>query len=387
MTSSLAFACTPVHDLDAYAARESTAAAAAGSGAVPGAGDDPDAGRSNSGGASSDETQHAMLGGSTGRPSTGSLEDTPNPSLELPDAAPDSAPTADQPAPPTSIVSSVPADGALAVLPDVVLVIGFSRPMDITSVARAIASDDIRFEGARFAWNADNSAVQITLAEPLPVASGSAPAELGPALCYSYRVSDAALDASGQAIIPASVGFCTARRLTQTLVPVTDPDLTGNFRSDGTYGDGACGSGANAVCVGDSGVAANSTYRGFYTFDLTGVPASIIALDAELRLERTSVSGTPFDDLGALLVEPARFAQIDAAAFRESGSATPAEMLRVRDDDPTLFGDVKPTLSEFDSERVQLRLRFAGDTDRDGASDHIVAPFNGVTLRLNYLVP
>src|SRR5689334_18848835 len=74
--SSLAFACTPVHDLDAYAARESTGAAAAGSGAVPGAGDDPDAGRSNSGGASSDETQHATLGGSTGRPSTGSLEDT-----------------------------------------------------------------------------------------------------------------------------------------------------------------------------------------------------------------------------------------------------------------------------------------------------------------------
>jgi hypothetical protein len=387
--SSLALACTPVHDLDSYAARESTGSPAAGKGATMGAGAESDASvLISEGGDSSDGTPQAgtPAGSRAGRPPPGSPEDTPNSSLLVPDAAVDAPPAPDQPARPASIVSSVPADGALGVLPDVVLVLDFGRAMDVTTVPRAIASDDIPFGGAAFAWNADESVVRITLAEPLPVAGGSEPAELGPAICYSYRVSDAALDASGQAIVAANVRFCTARRITQTLVPLSDPSLTGNFRSDGSYGDGACASGANAVCVGDSGFAANSTYRGFYTFDLKAVPDAIIALDAELRIERASINGTPFDDLGALLVEQSHFTRIDAAAFRETSAIAPVVMQQLRDGDPTLFGDVKPTLSGLESERVQLRLRFAGDSDRDGASDHIVAPFNGVTIRLNYLV-
>src|SRR5689334_21504287 len=42
-SSALALACTPVHDLDAYAARGSTASSAAGSAAMAGSGDASDA--------------------------------------------------------------------------------------------------------------------------------------------------------------------------------------------------------------------------------------------------------------------------------------------------------------------------------------------------------
>jgi hypothetical protein len=394
-SSSLALACTPLHELSSY----STRASAANDGATTGSRDASDAAASTStdgplrhgtldAGAWSDDTsgEGTPGDGESDLPWAGALDDPSSSSL-VPDAAAGPAPGSDPDALPTSIVSSVPADGALSVPPDVVLVIDFGRSMDVTTVPDAIVSRDIRFDGATFAWNADDSVVQITLAEPLTVASGSEPAELAAAICYSYRVSDAALDATGQAVIPASVGFCTARRITRTLTLVADPSLTGNFRSDGNYGDGACASGANAVCVGDSGFAANSTYRGFLSFAPDAVPESIIAVDAELRLERASVNGAPFDDLGALLVEPSRFSRIDAAAFGEPGATALGAMRPIRDDDPTLSGDVKPLPSGFERDRVQLRLRFADDTDEDGRSDHIVAPLNGVNLRVNYLVP
>jgi hypothetical protein len=394
LSSAWALACTPMHDLNSYTTGTSPALPAADDGATTGPGDASDAAAPTSDdGLPSDETSDDATW-DDGAPGDGSAElpwagpvEGPSSSSLLPDAAVDPAPVV-APAPlPTSIVSSIPADGALGVSPDVVLVVTFGRAMDAATVLRALASDDIPLDGATFTWNADNSVVQITLGQPLTVASASDPAQLAAAICYSYRISEEALDAAGQAVIPASVSFCTARRITRTHAPVSDPGLTGNFRSDGSYGDGACASGANAVCVGDSGFAANSTYRGFLTFDLSGVPESILAVDAELRLERASVNGAPFDELGTLLVEPTRFTRIDGAAFREGSASALGAMRPIGDDAPTLSGEVEPLLTEFENERVQLRLRFADDTDQDGQSDHIVAPLNGVTIRLNYLVP
>lgn len=394
VSSTGALACTPMHDLNSYTTGTSATLPAADDGATTGPRDASDAAApASNDGLSGDGTSGdaPLEGGAPGDgsgefPWAGAVGGPPSSPL-LPDAAVDPAPgSAPAPLPP-SIVSSIPADGALGVPPDVVLVVAFSRAMDATTVARALASDDIPLDGATFAWNADNSVVQITLAQPLTVASASDPAQLAAAICYSYRISEEALDAAGQAIIAANVSFCTARRITRTHAPVSDPGLTGNFRSDGSYGDGACASGANAVCVGDSGFAANSTYRGFFTFDLNGVPESILSVDAELRIERASVHGAPFDELGTLLVEPTRFTRIDEAAFREGSASALGAMRPIGQDDPTLSGDVEPLLSEFANERVQLRLRFADDTDQDGQSDHIVAPFNGVTLQLNYLVP
>jgi hypothetical protein len=394
VSSTWALACTPMHDLSSYTTGASAALPTADDGATAGLTDanDATAPTSNDGLPGDGTSDDAPSGdgapgdGNGEFPRAGAVEGPPSSPL-LPDAAVDPAPgSAPAPLPP-SIVSSIPADGALGVLPDVVLVVTFGRAMDATTVERALASDDIPLDGATFAWNADNSVVQITLAQPLTVASASDPAQLTAAICYSYRISEEALDAAGQAITPANVRFCTARRITRTHVPVSDPGLTGNFRSDGSYGDGACASGANAVCVGDSGFAANSTYRGFLTFDLSGVPESILAVDAELRIERASVHGAPFDELGTLVVEPTRFPRIDEAAFRESSASAPGAMRPIGDDDPTLSGEVEPMLSELENERVQLRLRFADDTDQDGQSDHIVAPFNGVTIHLSYLVP
>lgn len=287
---------------------------------------------------------------------------------------------------PFAISSAEPADGALGVPADVVLVIDFGRAMDPSTVGRAIDSDDLPLAGASFTWNGENSVLRITLAEPLALATGTDPSQVT-ARCHSYRISEAALDAEGQAVIPSRIGFCTLRSIVRTLTPLGDPNVTGNFRSDGTYGDGACGRGANAFCVGDSGFAANSSYRGFLTFDSSALLDSELVASAELQIDAAPETGTPFEALGELLVERSRFQTIDTGAFTSNDVSGLGRLRRARRGESTLVGDVTETLEGADDDRLQLRLRFAQVTDGDNGSDHIIAAVNSVELTVQYLLP
>lgn len=287
---------------------------------------------------------------------------------------------------PASIVSSIPADGARGVLPDVELVIDFGRPMNIATVPGAIVSNDIPLEGAVFVWNADESSVRIALADPLTLASGDDPEQVR-ARCHAYRVSDAALDAAGQPIVPSSIAFCSARQISQTLAPILDADSTGGLRSDGSAGDGACAPRAGAICVGDSGFAANTEYRGFLTFDSSALAPPMVVLSAELVVGAGSITGTPFEDLGSLLVEQTSFATIDAAAFDTTGLIVVGALRPTSAAALSLSGDVAPALRELRPGRLQLRLRFERATDQDGTSDHILARSRELGMRVDYLIP
>lgn len=302
-----------------------------------------------------------------------------------PDAGGRPPPLGDLEADPARIVSAFPADGARGVAPDVVLVIDFGRAMDTSTLPGALVSDDISFTGASLEWTADDSVVRISLAAPLALARGNDPARVD-AVCHTYRITEAALDAAGRATTAESVRFCTARRIAQRLAALIDPDLTGNFRSDGINGDGSCARASDAVCVGDSGAAANSQYRGFLTFGSSELPNDIELLDAELRLQIRATSGTPLDDLGVFIVEQARFASIGIEAFREDSPVLGP--MRTEPGDPsTLLLNVTAALRELDSRREQFRLRFAEPTDGDGLADHVTFRPGEAALQLEYLVP
>ncbi|HTV24491.1 MAG TPA: Ig-like domain-containing protein [Polyangiaceae bacterium] len=286
-----------------------------------------------------------------------------------------------------AVAGTIPADGARGVLPDTQLVIDFGRPMSTASVPAAIVGEDVLLEGAAFDWNAEGSVVRITLAAPLALARGEDPSRVS-ARCHAYHISDAALDARGLPILPASVRFCSVRRISQSLAPIGDSGLTGNFRSDGSVGDGNCAPSSGFVCVGDSGFAANAEYRGFLTFDASSVAEPVAVLAAELRVALGPLTGNPFADLGSLLVEATRFAAIDATAFAAVAAGSLGELRPTPGDESTLSSEVAPALlgPALDG-RVQLRLRFASATDRDGTSDHILARSSTLSMRVDYLTP
>jgi hypothetical protein len=374
----LELACVPRNDLTSYSTSAlgepdapalGTAATSVPQGPQGGGGADPGA-----------TGQVAPSGGSSG----GSLSDEPD--IDDADATPGGDITPDGDTPRGSIVRSVPSDGALGVPADAQLLIDFGRSMDTATVPNAFQTDDILMAGAVFAWSEADSVVQITLPQPLELASGADPRQV-PAACYSYRVSDAALDASGQPIEPGSVTFCTSRRINQSLSPVLDRDTSGNFRSDGNYGDGTCARVANAICVGDSGFIANAEYRGFATFDSSSLPASFEVLAAELRVDITATVGNPLAELGDLLIEQVRFAVIGPDPFANTEAVTVSHLLPVSGAASTLSAGVEAAMRAPGDGRTQFRLRFAAGTDQDGVSDHIVASPDTLELQVDYLTP
>lgn len=258
--------------------------------------------------------------------------------------------------------------------------------MSRDSVPGAIETDNIPMAGAAFVWSETDSVVSIALPRPLELATGADPARVD-ATCYSYRVSEAALDAAGQPIEPGSVGFCTARHINQLLPPVLDRDSSGNFRSDGSYGDGTCAQLGNGVCVGDSGFAANAEYRGFATFDSSAVPASIELLSAELRVGVRNIFGAPFPELGDLLIDQVPFATIGPGLFANPDAVTVGSLRSPIAAGTTISADLEAAILAPSGPRTQLRLRFSAGTDGDGVSDHIVAGSDTLELRVDYLTP
>jgi hypothetical protein len=177
----------------------------------------------------------------------------------------------------------------------------------------------------------------------------------------------------------------------QTLKPVLDRNLTGNFRSDNVYGDNSCefADPDATICIGDSSNS-NSNYRGFLTFDLSGLPAETQEVSAaQLSMSIDSIRGDPFGALGTLVVERVSFSTINLDALEQAALDPAVNVSSSATVNSTLSADVLSLVQDdaLARGRNQLRLRFSANTNSDNAGDLIEVLSKTPVLDVTVLIP
>lgn len=318
----------------------------------------------------------------------------PNPPVnEVPEpvdtTAEEEPPPVSEPAGPV-VVSVSPPDGALGVDNGQNIVIVFSSPMDREATERAYQSESIPSSAVSFVWNDESTELTIVPDAPLAYPVGDDPEQV-PALRVSFFVSASATDAEGRSLpAPFESSFSLLRRIERTFFALQDRDLSGSFRSNDTYGTGACARGQINMCVGDVRVnGENEQSRGFISFDLVELPEAAQSVSAELTLEITGTSGNPFGGLGGLVLEHASFDAIGSEAFSAQALGVMGLIAVAGGTGTLVSADVGSAFSSDRAERsmTQYRLRFQDETDGDNNSDAILSTWDTQRLDVSYLIP
>ncbi|MBB6099491.1 hypothetical protein HNR42_002941 [Deinobacterium chartae] len=309
---------------------------------------------------------------------------------------------------PPTVLSIVPGDGTTGINKSADVVVTFSEKMDQASAQAAFQSANL--PDGTFSWNAEGTVMTY---------NPNADLAYGPTgTNYSLNITTAAKDLAGNALAASvSSSFRTYRQVSSTFNSVTD--LDGWVREDGNVNTAL---GLSGLMVGDSAAVDNASYRSFLTFDLSGLPASLEAsniVEAKLEVYQNDVVGTPYTDLdecsGApvlvctnIMVEHVNYgssltaSDFDAAALLYVGQIGCATIIAC--DEVSLgyktltTGAMRDALADDwtnraeRGNRAQFRLRFAKQSDFDGASDIVYfnaaeSASNKPRLVLTYLLP
>jgi Bacterial Ig-like domain len=305
---------------------------------------------------------------------------------------------------PPTIVSVSPADGAIGVAKDTDIVIKFSEPMNKIATKAAYESATSRILPIQVSINlsADGTEMTINPNADLFMAAGADPATVV-AIPYAFQITNIGTDLAGNALTTSSFGFKTRRVITQNLPGLAS--LSGDVRADGALGNN-CTLGNGDICAGDSSSAGNAQYKGFASFDMTGVPTGVLSFDfATLSLNQIQTAkddtygANPYPDLGGTLnLEHVNFATKDLSAF----SAAAIRSLGAISSDATLELKSANVLVAFQEDyaqratrgdRSQYRVAFPNPSDFDGGKFDVVifakptAAANPSTLNVRYYIP
>lgn len=297
-----------------------------------------------------------------------------------------------------TIIEVFPDNGATGVDGETPIVITFSEPMNQAATEAAYQSEGIPSAGVSFTWNEDGTELTITPDEPLAYDSGPDP-ESVEALRYSFFISSSAEDLEGESLgDTAEFSFSVLRQIEGVFPAVQDRDLTGNWRSDGTYGGPNANSncskeGTQNMCVGDA--TDNDGWRGFTTFDLTALPDSMTRLTAAtLSFQVTSGDGTPFgngnNNLGQLMVDRIAFDAIGVPAFTAPATDVVGPITAAAVAVGTVLSMDVLSAVAADAEAgdlTQFRLRFERSTDGRADADVIRSDWDTHALAVSYLIP
>jgi hypothetical protein len=157
--------------------------------------------------------------------------------------------------------------------------------------------------------------------------------------------------------------------------------LDGWIRSDGNL------STAGAAITGDlDGAAPGLGYRQFYSFDLASLPAGSTVTAATLRLYQAATTGTPYVDLGSVIVDHLIYGDaLDAADF--SAAPLAANVGAIATDGAVEYKTLSVTARvqadlAAGRTRSQFRVRFSTmDSNNDAGNDF--AQFNDAEAAFN----
>jgi hypothetical protein len=289
---------------------------------------------------------------------------------------------------PPTVLTSAPVDGARGVASDARIELSFSEPMDTRATEAAYASRDLPARDVSFSWRDDDSVLSIAPRDALRVASGTNLAQLE-AREYRIQLSSGASDRAGNPLAPFEMTFAVVRELTQVIPASVDRDLSGNWRSDDTYGVEVCEDVDATICVGDSLAEGSPTYRGFASFDLSSLPAERQAIgSATVSLVVAASYNLPFLALGALRLEQVRFDAIGMPSFEQDAKAALGTLATQGNVGDTLSADVSAAVRADGAERLtQFRLRFERDRIEDGLPNVVMFDLADTRLSVTSLLP
>jgi hypothetical protein len=282
-----------------------------------------------------------------------------------------------------TVISSLPADGAVGVNANSNIQIQFSEPMDKDSVEQAYQSEDLPAGALSFSWNGDGTWLTITPTEMLEYASGNDP-EATLAKAYALTIGSAATDVAGNPLgEDALLSFTTLRDIMASIPAHTD--LSGYVNLGNTVG-------GPTISAGDT--LANNANRGLITFDLSSVPETYQVVLAQL-VARQLQSASAFVDLSAD-ANPAKLrlfrrtfaTRAEAAAgIAGEGYGLFSNSAEAGTRTVTATGPVQDDLEN----RVELgnlnQFTFEFPKASDGKTDIDSVTFAEVSLELHYMTP
>lgn len=186
--------------------------------------------------------------------------------------------------PPTT-VSVDPPDGAKGVNEDASIVITFSEKMDRFATEDAFQrSANFPGAGVTYSWNAEDTVLTVKPNDLLDYAAGEDPSIK--AITYTFGFVDSAKDVAGNALAAFDSSFSTLRVISSAIYATAN--LDGNC-----YGSYGCLTNEKTLPVGDLGNApTDGSYRSFLSFDVTGIPASVIADEARIMIYKEEANFT-----------------------------------------------------------------------------------------------
>lgn len=250
------------------------------------------------------------------------------------------------PPPPPSVVEVSPGQGATGVPREGAVQLGFSEPMDAAATQEAFRITSPAGVTGSFSWSSDGSGV--TFLPATPFAYGEE---------VTWALAASAKSQAGRALGTAVQGSFRVVRFSTLRVGST-PSLDGVVSSNGTVDVSA-----SSVRVGDG--ANNVRHYGFFSFDLSAVPANVSALvSATLGIYQDGAEGVPYLKLGALRAEHVYYDGLDAADFAAATlgdlgyrlSVEPTAGYKVADVLPKVRDDLAQRAAR--SNRSQFRVRF-----------------------------
>ena len=171
--------------------------------------------------------------------------------------------------------------------------------------------------------------------------------------------------------------------------------LDGFVRNDGMVSTSGNGPGVGDLDEATTGLA----FRMFYAFPLAEIPEGVTVTSVRLRVFQVSIVGSPYEDLGDLLVDHVDpGAGLDAGDYAGSTLSSNIGILAMG------FGQNYANLgvsAEVDADRSAershswFRLRFPVDSNTDRGNDVLVlgdgegsrGPMNPPILEVTYVVP
>jgi len=275
-----------------------------------------------------------------------------------------------EPAPdttPPTIVATDPADGARGVRKNVVLRVHFSEAMDpaCTEAAYDSSSVGLRPSEVTLSWD-DELTLVITPNDRLAYSNDENDK------VYAFTIHETACDlAKNPMTAQKTVRFYVLRKLSGTLLSEAALDgyvfNTGRVETQGHdlgTGDGPHEEYAHA----------------FVSFDLSQLnPDPVEVVSAHLVLTKELVTGNPSQGLGRLIVEHVHFGSSLGTASLELEALPPDPVCAFPDLSRTVFGCWKGVAVQDDVDhwlerdgRSQFRIRFARNSDGNGAQDSIM---------------
>ncbi len=269
-----------------------------------------------------------------------------------------------------AVVSVDPPDGAKGVKDDQSIVIIFSERMDQAATEAAYQSADLPPTEVTFSWNADGKVLTIQPNDFLEYAAGEDPST--EAITYTFGISDTAKDVAGNSLAAFSSSFSTLK------VIVTSIYATASLDGD-CYGSGSCDSQSTTLQVGDLATApTDSGFRSFVSFDLTGIPAGVVADEARVIISKEGITVNPYD-LGSMSLEHVNYGDslsgddYDTPVLADLGifdsASAPATGYLASDVTSALNDDLANR--EVRGDRSQYRLRFPVENSDNGNSDYV----------------